>query len=163
MIHLHFKRRALANVIRAQSSTLRAVRGNRYKPTTSKAEPSRPSHERRVHPILRGIAWAAALFLTGHIVTEYVVSYGTCDGISMLPTINSFGDAVLISKYYRRGRGVKVGDIISYTHPIIPEIKGLKRIVGMEGDFVLRDTPGLGLDESEEKMLQVCYRYFSIV
>jgi inner membrane protease subunit 1 len=91
-----------------------------------------------------------------HIVTEYVVSYGTCDGVSMLPTINSFGDAVLISKYYRRGRGVKVGDIISYTHPIIPEMKALKRVVGMEGDFVMRDTPGTGLDESEEKMLQVC-------
>ena len=74
----------------------------------------------------------------------------------MLPTINSFGDAVLVSKYYRRGRGVKVGDIISYTHPIIPEMKALKRVVGMEGDFVLRDTPGTGLDESEEKMLQAC-------
>lgn len=77
----------------------------------------------------------------------------------MLPTFNSFGDAVLISKYYRRGRGVKVGDVISYMHPIEPEITGLKRIVGMEGDFVLRDTPGIGKGEGGEKMLQVCANF----
>ena len=95
------------------------------------------------------------MFLAGHIFVGYVLEYGWCDGISMLPTFNSFGDAVLISKYYRRGRGVKVGDVISYAHPVLPEVRGLKRIVGMEGDFVLRDTPGIAPEEGEEKMLQV--------
>ena len=156
MFHRYLRTSALALTIRAKPSTINATRGSRYKSTASTPGLSRPLRERPLHPILRYTAWATSLFLTVHIVTEYVVSYGPCDGVSMLPTINSFGDAVLVSKYYRRGKGVKVGDIISYTHPIIPDMKALKRVVGMEGDFVLRDTPGTGLDESEEKMLQVC-------
>ena len=62
----------------------------------------------------------------------------------MIPTFNSYGDAVLISKYYRRGRGVQVGDVVSYAHPIHPEQRAIKRVMGLEGDFVLRDTPGIG-------------------
>ena len=156
MFHRYLRTSALARKIRAKPSTINATRCSRFKSTASKPPLSRPLRERPLHPILRYTAWATSLFLTVHIITEYVVSYGPCDGVSMLPTINSFGDAVLVSKYYRRGRGVKVGDIISYKHPIIPEMKALKRVVGMEGDFVLRDTPGTGLDENEEKMLQVC-------
>ena len=62
----------------------------------------------------------------------------------MMPTFNSFGDAVLISKYYRRGRGVQVGDIVSFVHPIDSEERAIKRVLGMPGDFVCRDTPGTG-------------------
>jgi len=59
----------------------------------------------------------------------------------MLPTIAVDGDWVLISKYYRRGRGVAVGDIVSYEHPMRRGYRAVKRIVAMPGDFVLRDTP----------------------
>jgi hypothetical protein len=80
----------------------------------------------------------------------------------MLPTFNSFGDNVLISRYYRRGRGIKVGDVVSYAHPIHPDVTGLKRVLGLEGDFVLRETPhndlegvALGKGNGPEKMIQV--------
>lgn len=68
----------------------------------------------------------------------------------MLPTLNSYGDWVLISKYYRRGRGIEVGDLVSYDHPVEEEVQGVKRVLGLEGDFVLRDTPG-----TSGKMIQV--------
>ena len=74
-----------------------------------------------------------------------------------MPTFNSFGDCVLTSKYYRRGRGVKVGDVVSYVHPIYPDQRAIKRVVGLEGDFVLRDTPGKG----EGVMIQVRCDFWS--
>lgn len=60
----------------------------------------------------------------------------------MSPTMNSTGDWLLLSKRYRHGRGIVVGDMVSYRHPIEQDSYGVKRVVGMPGDFVLRDTPG---------------------
>lgn len=60
----------------------------------------------------------------------------------MLPTLAVDHDWVYISKLYRRGRGIRVGDVVSFKHPTFPSMGALKRVVGMPGDFVLRDTPG---------------------
>jgi inner membrane protease subunit 1 len=63
----------------------------------------------------------------------------------MVPTIPAHFDGrpyVLFSCLHRRGRGVKVGDVIAYTHPIFPNEVGCKRIIGMPGDFVSVVTPG---------------------
>lgn len=96
---------------------------------------------------------AVAIFLFWHVFTSYFYSFRACAGISMLPTLNSYGDWVLISKYYRRGRGIEVGDLVSYDHPVEEEVQGVKRVLGLEGDFVLRDSPG-----TSGKMIQVCLR-----
>ena len=53
----------------------------------------------------------------------------------MIPTLY-LEDWVLASYWYRRGRGVKVGDIVSAQHPYEPGEVVIKRIVGMPGDFV---------------------------
>lgn len=72
----------------------------------------------------------------------------------MMPTLSVRGDSVLVAKRYRRGRGVRVGDVVQIKHPV-PEYRGhgaVKRIVGMEGDFVLRGIPpGAGAEEEEEQ------------
>ena len=62
----------------------------------------------------------------------------------MLPTFNSFGDWVVLSKFYRRGRNVEVGDVVSFRHPVDEDSRAVKRVLGMPGDFVCRDTPGVG-------------------
>ena len=49
---------------------------------------------------------------------------------------------MLISKYHRRGRGIAVGDMVSVRHPVMPEEGAIKRVLGLPGDFVGRDTPG---------------------
>jgi len=69
----------------------------------------------------------------------------------MLPTLEVVGDCVLISKSYRRGKGVKVGDIVAFNSVVDPDERVIKRVLGMEGDCVLRDTPGGGSDN----MIQV--------
>jgi inner membrane protease subunit 1 len=86
-----------------------------------------------------------------HVCWEYLYSTEPCGGASMLPTLEVMGDAVLISKKYRRGRNVQVGDVIAFDSVVQPGERVIKRVVGMEGDYVLRDTPG-----TNEKMIQVC-------
>lgn len=66
----------------------------------------------------------------------------------MMPTLSVKGDAVIVSKYYRRGRGVKVGDLVAFKHPVVPDAGAFKRVVGLPGDFVMtgeRDGRGQGL------------------
>jgi inner membrane protease subunit 1 len=98
--------------------------------------------------------WGTGICLGWHIWSEYFFSFNEAEGISMAPTIYSSGDWLLLSKKYRRGRGVEVGDIVSYKHPIDVGTFGVKRIVGMPGDFVLRDTP-----ETSGLMIQVSGLY----
>ncbi len=71
----------------------------------------------------------------------------------MLPTLSVNGDRVLLLTYYRRGRGVKVGDLVAFTHPVDPEQGALKRVVGMPGDFV---CTGEKVGGGEQGMIQVC-------
>ena len=51
---------------------------------------------------------------------------------------------MLISRRYRRGRNIDVGDVVTFHHPVKLGEGGIKRVVAMPGDIVLRDTPGNG-------------------
>ncbi|MCJ1389476.1 hypothetical protein MMC18_002333 [Xylographa bjoerkii] len=82
------------------------------------------------------------LFFGLHLVNEYVGQIKQTAGPSMLPTLNVAGDWVYVSRFYRRGRAVKVGDVVTIRHPMFPGTGASKRVLGMSGDFVLRDTPG---------------------
>ena len=73
----------------------------------------------------------------------------------MLPTLEVLRDSVLIDLWYRRGRGIKVGDIISFDTVYEPGGRSIKRVLGVEGDYVLRDTPNCEGDV----MLQVSGQY----
>ncbi|KAI9840748.1 MAG: hypothetical protein M1837_001322 [Sclerophora amabilis] len=86
-----------------------------------------------------------------HLFTNHIASIKLTYGPSMLPTINVRDEAVFISKFHRRGRDVKVGDIVSVRHPLEPDERAVKRVLGMPGDFVLRDAPG----SQDELMIQV--------
>ena len=86
---------------------------------------------------------ASKTFLKGafifHIVTTHIGSIGHTSGVSMVPTIpHSFDKrpGILYSCLHRRGRNIKVGDVITYTHPLFPHQRGCKRVIGMPGDFV---------------------------
>ncbi|KAK8162441.1 peptidase S24/S26A/S26B/S26C [Phyllosticta citrichinensis] len=72
-------------------------------------------------------------------------------GASMVPNLPTFGAAVLISKQYRRGRNIEVGDLVSFDHPMKLGEGVIKRVIGLPGDFVLRDTP----EKGDGIMLQV--------
>ncbi|GAB1743728.1 hypothetical protein NU219Hw_g650t1 [Hortaea werneckii] len=89
-----------------------------------------------LHLLARIATLCLAFLLSAHIFIEYFYILTAAYGISMLPTIASAGDWLLISKYYRRGREVRVGDVVSYKLPLKPGENGVKRVVGLSGDFV---------------------------
>lgn len=62
----------------------------------------------------------------------------------MVPTISANGDCVYISRLHKRGRDVKVGDLVDFEHPLVPGMGAIKRVIGMPGDFVIRDPPAGG-------------------
>lgn len=72
----------------------------------------------------------------------------------MLPTLAVQGDSVWVDSRYRLGRNLKVGDLVSFKHPIVPSALAIKRVMGMPGDFVVRDTIDGDASQSEI-MLQV--------
>lgn len=78
----------------------------------------------------------------------------------MLPTMAVKGDRVYVDKLYRRGRGIQVGDVVDFKHPLHPGEGAIKRVLGMPGDFVLRDTPEIEGEKGKGKgmMTQVGWR-----
>jgi hypothetical protein len=107
-----------------------------------------------IYQTLQYIKYAIGFGLGYHVWCEYFFTLSLAEGISMSPTMNSTGDWLLLSKRYRHGRGIEVGDMVSYRHPIEQDSYGVKRVVGMPGDFVLRDTPG-----TSGMMIQVSGEY----
>ncbi|KAK1599611.1 peptidase S24/S26A/S26B/S26C [Colletotrichum navitas] len=76
-----------------------------------------------------------------HIFWEYGYACGPASGPSMLPTFEITGENLVADKRYRYGRDVAVGDLVYYKIPIFPKATGVKRVVGMPGDFVLFNSP----------------------
>ena len=99
----------------------------------------------------RLIVAAAKTLLIGHIFSEYGYSLSPTRGASMLPTFEVLGDSVLISKSYRRGRGIQIGDVVTFDSVVEPGERAIKRVLGLQGDYVMRDSLGKGSDA----MLQV--------
>ena len=110
------------------------------------------SSPRSPRDTLRLIVSISKFALTYHLFTQWVGHYQLTDGPSMLPTLNARGDYVWINCLHRRGRGIRAGDVISFRHPLSPGDRASKRVIAMPGDFVGRDTPGVGSDV----MIQVC-------
>ena len=56
----------------------------------------------------------------------------------MLPVMSVKGDHVVTLTYYRRGKGIVVGDLVDFVHPVVPGEGVMKRVIGLPGDFVLK-------------------------
>ncbi|KAL5119667.1 hypothetical protein ACEQ8H_002513 [Pleosporales sp. CAS-2024a] len=101
------------------------------------------------------VAWRLSQgALVAHVFFKYIGGIGPTSGISMVPTMPAhYTDTtwILYSSLCRRGRGVQVGDVVTYTHPLFPNQHGCKRIIGMPGDFVSVMTPGRRDEDTEAK------------
>lgn len=110
---------------------------------------------RQARPILghpfRHLVSTAKYLAVAHLFWEYGYSVGPAQGPSMLPTFEISDEWLLISKRHRHGRDVAVGDLVVYKIPIFPDSDGIKRVLGLPGDYVMLDTPESG----SEAMIQV--------
>jgi inner membrane protease subunit 1 len=93
------------------------------------------------HPFRLFTATLKTVF-AAHLFHEYAYSVSGTWGASMLPTFHVTKDWVLISRFYRRGNGIVIGDIVTFDSVVEPGERVIKRVLGVEGDYVLRDTPG---------------------
>ncbi|QSZ37417.1 hypothetical protein DSL72_009515 [Monilinia vaccinii-corymbosi] len=85
--------------------------------------------------------------LAAHVYSTYCYSLEAAQGPSMLPTISIQHDWFLIDRAYRRGKGVQVGDIVTFDSVVEPGQRAFKRVLGLEGDCVMIGTPGHGDDQ----------------
>lgn len=131
-----------------RSHVLRHVRGHASKPSLYRwlkgSGPPVLAQWPYAYHVFRYSTISIGILLAHHIFLEYFFESHFAWGISMMPTIEAEGELLLISKYYHHGRGIGVGDIISFKSPIKVHEHAVKRVIGMPGDFVLRDTPGVG-------------------
>ncbi|KAI0540151.1 LexA/Signal peptidase [Xylaria digitata] len=95
------------------------------------------------HPFRVLFATAQTFALT-HVIWAYGMSIGFGWGPSMMPTFLATNEWFVTDKRYRRGRGVQVGDCVVYSIPVEPGEEGLKRVMGMPGDYVLLNSPPSG-------------------
>uniref|UniRef100_H2UK01 Mitochondrial inner membrane protease subunit n=1 Tax=Takifugu rubripes TaxID=31033 RepID=H2UK01_TAKRU len=61
------------------------------------------------------------------------------EGASMQPSLNPEagpGDVVLLNRWSVRNHQVQRGDIVSVLSPKNPQQKIIKRVIGLEGDFI---------------------------
>jgi inner membrane protease subunit 1 len=118
---------------------------------TRTSSPSQPTTPQSNTPT--GLAFTLGKFsLVTHIFIRYIGGFGATTGISMLPTIPAEyrkRPYIFYSSLHRRGRWLKVGDVITYTHPLFPSQQGCKRVIGMPGDFVSVVTPGRADEDIE--------------
>jgi signal peptidase I len=99
---------------------------------------------------LKFLFYGCTLFTFVHLFFHHVFETSAAYGASMLPTMEMSGTLLGISKSYRRGKDIEVGDIVAANHPMFPKEMVVKRVIGMPGDFVLADSV-----DSSGRMIQV--------
>ncbi|PHH93361.1 hypothetical protein CDD83_5915 [Cordyceps sp. RAO-2017] len=87
-----------------------------------------------------------------HLTFTHLVQLSPAQGPSMLPTFEVDGDWLLADMTARHGRRIAVGDLVLYKIPIFAADNGVKRVVGMPGDYVSLGTPG---EPGEDRMIRV--------
>lgn len=97
-----------------------------------------------------------------HVTAHYLYNITPAEGASMLPTLDIMGEWVLVSSRHRHGRGVRVGDLVTYDIPVSGEWCGLKRVVGLPGDYVALQAPGTARGFRDD-MIQVRKPFVSVV
>ncbi|EHA47452.1 hypothetical protein, variant [Pyricularia oryzae 70-15] len=108
--------------------------------------------------------WVLKTFALFHVFFYNGYSYSATWGPSMLPTFEVVGEAAVINRTYRRGRNIGVGDVVAYDIPVEKKDTGMKRVIGMPGDYVLINSPESGSSEMIQvrraKILQPPLLYF---
>ncbi|KIV87341.1 signal peptidase I [Exophiala sideris] len=80
-----------------------------------------------------------AMYSAFALISHDLVAINKTEGPSMYPTIPSEESYTIYSRRHRRGKNIKVGDIIVFENPIFLRGRACKRVIGMPGDYIVRD------------------------
>lgn len=104
-----------------------------------------------MHNILRETLRIGSLSIRSiaalHLFTSTAYEISQTEGASMLPTLNVNSDFCVVSKKFKNGNGLEMGDIIVARKPTQPDSWVCKRITGMPGDIILLDPSRGHVDE----------------
>jgi len=81
-----------------------------------------------------------AIYSASALIAHNLISFTANGGPSMYPTIASELSYTIYSRRHKRGRNIKIGDVIIFENPIFLRGKACKRVIGMPGDYVVRDA-----------------------
>ncbi|KAI9898744.1 hypothetical protein N3K66_007104 [Trichothecium roseum] len=89
-----------------------------------------------------------------HLIQTHAFQIAPASGPSMLPTFTVAGEYVLTDATHARNRRsqLRPGDLVTYRIPIFRRDLGMKRLVGLEGDYVSIGTVG---EKGEDMMIQL--------
>lgn len=88
-----------------------------------------------------GVIFLGAGVASLSLIRRYVYAVELAEGPSMYATIPDSLILLGINKRYKKGHGIKVGDCVQITSPIIHGMYTNKRVIGLPGDYVLRSKP----------------------
>jgi inner membrane protease subunit 1 len=105
------------------------------------------------HPVRLTLA-VLKLLCGAHLFVSHVFQVSAAAGPSMLPTFAVDGVWIANDMTHARDRRrrLRVGDLVLYRIPIADGADGVKRVVGMPGDYVSMGTPG---EPGDDTMIQV--------
>ncbi|KAJ9199696.1 hypothetical protein DTO164E3_4581 [Paecilomyces variotii] len=95
------------------------------------------------------------IFCACTLIWENLFTVQLSEGPSMYPTFSARGDYLLISRLHKHGKGIEVGDVVRFYHPMFLGVNGAKRVLGMPGDFVCKDPAFSTEAGTENEMIQV--------
>ncbi|KAK9481034.1 peptidase S24/S26A/S26B/S26C [Lipomyces japonicus] len=116
----------------------------------------------------RKFTWMFSIFIRGvagfHLLQSYVYEFALTGGLSMMPTINLFGDNVFVDKLnYRYGRNAKIGDVVVAIKPTEDNVRICKRIAGLPGDIIFCNRPSSYTPEGDDAVVnQRTGQYFQV-
>lgn len=104
----------------------------------------------------RGFLWSICLFhmselfawCVGGLIWALCLTHGQCEGVSMLPTFNYWGDWLFERKLsLSQLQTLKRGDLVTFRSPSNPRTLVCKRVIGLAGDVVNVDPIDLEMSK----------------
>lgn len=104
----------------------------------------------------RGFLWSICWFHMSELFAWYVggliwalcLTHGQCEGVSMLPTFNYWGDWLFERKLsLSQLQTLKRGDLVTFRSPSSPMTLVCKRVIGLAGDVVNVDPIDLEMSK----------------
>jgi mitochondrial inner membrane protease subunit 1 len=84
----------------------------------------------------------ASLYASHALIRHYIIDIRGNQGASMLPTIPQKYSSSVVSRLHKRGRNIKLGDIVMFSSPAFANSLVGKRVTGLPGDLVCVEADG---------------------
>ncbi|KIV93459.1 signal peptidase I [Exophiala mesophila] len=97
------------------------------------------THRTPVSYVIQMVTAGVAIWASTALISHHVITTSNSIGPSMYPSMPETLSVNIISRRHQKGKNIRLGDVIIFDSPIFPRGSACKRVVGMPGDYILRD------------------------